>query len=207
MDAAIAQMVAFTDTTPERAQQYLQVTDGDLDQAVSLFFENGGADLGGSAANTAAPAPSSRVAGTGNSQDPIHIDDDDHISDDNDPAITGFRRAPAQPSTAEDDEAMARRLQEEMYGGAGEESQVRAPIARQAETLIGPGASDYYGGGTLDQAIEERMREMQSRRGKACLSLSTFPDTPTNTYVRRSTRPRHLQPTTHISNMAGRRCE
>ena len=42
MDAAIAQMVAFTDTTPDRARQYLQVTDGDVEQAVSLFFESGG---------------------------------------------------------------------------------------------------------------------------------------------------------------------
>lgn len=172
MDAAIAQMVAFTDTTPERAQQYLQVTDGDVEQAVSLFFESGGGDLGGSSTTTVPPAPS-RVVGAGNSQDPIHIDDDDHISDDNDPAVTGLQRRPVQPSSAEDDEAMARRLQEEMYGGAGagEDAPVRAPIARQAETLIGPGASDYYGGGTLDQAIEERMMQMQNRRGKTCHPL------------------------------------
>lgn len=54
-----------------------------------------------------------------------------------------------QNGTYEDDEAMARRLQEEMYAGgdmggdAGRDYDadgVRAPIARTTETLLGPGS-------------------------------------------------------------------
>jgi len=157
------QMVSITDTTPERAQQYLQVTDGDVNQAVSLFFESGGADLGG-ISSTPAQA-STGVPSSGNAQNPINLDDD-NISDDNDPAITGFRKATAQTGDHEDDEAMARRLQDEMYSGGGDENNIRAPIARQTETLVGPGASDYYGGGSLDDAVQERMAALQSRRGK-----------------------------------------
>ena len=162
MDEAIMQMVAITDTTPERAQQYLQVTDGDVNQAVSLFFESGGVDLGG-ISSTPAQART-EVTGSGNAENPINLDDD-NISDDNDPAITGFRKATAQTDVHEDDEAMARRLQDEMYGGGGDENNIRAPIARQTETLVGPGASDYYGGGS-DDAVQERMAALQSRRGK-----------------------------------------
>lgn len=165
------QMVSITDTTPERAQQYLQVTDGDVNQAVSLFFESGGADLGGSRSTPA--QPSARVTGSGEAADPISLDDD-NISDDNDPSITGYRRPTTRTADAEDDEAMARRLQDEMYGVAGDdENNIRAPIARQTETLVGPGASDYYGGSSLDEAIQERMASFQSRRGKNTLPSLT----------------------------------
>ncbi|KAK5942931.1 UBX domain protein Ubx2 [Knufia obscura] len=179
MDEAIMQMVSITDTTPERAQQYLQVTDGDVNQAVSLFFESGGADLGGS---TSTPAqPSTRATGSGNAADPINLDDD-NISDDNDPSITGYRRPTAQTAGAEDDEAMARRLQDEMYGAGGDdENNIRAPIARQTETLVGPGADDYYGGGTLNEAIEQRMASFQSRRGRGGRAPGIFNQQPVAT--------------------------
>lgn len=175
MDEAIAQVVVFCDTTPERAAQYVQLADGDANQAVSLFFENNGADLAAQF-TTPTPASASGVTGVGNAQDPINIDDG-NISDDNDPEITGFRKAPTsepqQPATAaiEDDEAMARRLQEEMYGGGGVEHAVRAPIARQTETLVGPGAnSSPYTGAAIDPAIQERLQAMQSRRGSGKLA-------------------------------------
>lgn len=173
MDDAISQMVAITNTTPERAQQYLQVTDGDIEQAVSLFFESGGADLG--------PAPSTtqsttRITGSGNAQDPISIDDEQV----NDTPRTTNTGPSADPPEFEDDEAMARRLQQEMYGGSGgAEEPIRAPIARQTEVLAGPGASDYYGG-SVDDAIQERLQAFQSRRGKKpsfldlCLPLLTI---------------------------------
>lgn len=152
MDAAIAQMVAFTDTTPDRARQYLQVTDGDVEQAVSLFFESGGGDLGGTTQTSA--ATNHAVAGSGVAQDPISIDDDEDVPVSH----------PRPTVDAEDDEAMARRLQEEMYGGAGQEEDIRAPIARQAETLVGSG-SEYYGGSSLDEAVQERLQAFSSRRG------------------------------------------
>lgn len=188
MDEAIAQVVAFCDTTTERAAQYVQLADGDANQAVTLFFENNGADLAGqfSASTPAAPTPAapSRLTGSGNAQDPISIDEG-NISDDNDPEITGFRKSEpsrAQQSssaTYEDDEAMARRLQEEMYGGGGggsggaADEPVRAPIARQAETLVGPGADSlHYTGAGLDTAVQERLHAMQTRRGSGENSFS-----------------------------------
>lgn len=161
MDEAIAQMVAFTDTTPDRAAQYLQVTDGDVNQAVSLFFESGGADLGGSSSTTT--QPSTRPNDSGHASNPINLDDDNDL-DEPMPRPTEDQTRP-QPTAVEDDEAMARRLQEEMYGGADSEYGIRAPIARQTETLVGPGASDYYTGSSLDDAIQERMAGFQSRRG------------------------------------------
>lgn len=199
MDDAIAQMVSLTNTTPECAQQYLQVADGDLQQAISLFFENGGADLGGSSTNTATQS-GRQVAGAGDSQNPIPLDDDENISDDNDPAITGYHKPTAQPSAVEDDETMARRLQEEMYGAANEENTVRAPIARQAEVLVGPGSSDYYGGRPLDQSIEERLMQMNNRRGRYC-TLSNIELA--NKFRPKSTR--HFQPAAHLTYLAGGR--
>lgn len=173
MDEAISQVVAICDTTPERAAQYVQLADGDANQAVMLFLENGGADLSGGQTHN---PPVQETSRSGNANNPIAIDDDENISDDNDPEITGFRKVntSSQPQTGaaahtDDDEAMARRLQEEMYGGAAEE-EVRAPIARQAETLLGPGAeapgySMFGNTGMTDPAIQARMQAFQTRRG------------------------------------------
>ena len=79
-DDAIAQVVMVTNTTPEKAAQYLTLADGDPDQAVTLFFENGGQDLVGgpssSAPTTSQPTASSRAPGAGDAQNPINIDDE-----------------------------------------------------------------------------------------------------------------------------------
>ena len=48
MDETIAQVVTVTGSTPELAAQYVQLADGDAETAISLYFENGGADLAGS---------------------------------------------------------------------------------------------------------------------------------------------------------------
>jgi UBX domain-containing protein 7 len=181
MDAAIAQVVNITSASPERAAQYLQLADGDVESAIMLYFENGGADPAGGAASYATPAPpptSSRPSGTGDAQDPIDVDES-NVSDDNDPEITGFRKVggpEAEPSargeTFDADAEYARRLQEEMYGGgagqgpAGEE-EIRAPIARQTETLLGPGPEM----GPLDDRdipahVMQQMHRMQNRRGQ-----------------------------------------
>lgn len=182
MDAAIAQIVTITSASPERAAQYLQLADGDLDSAVMLYFENNGADPSGGPSVYSAPPPppaSSRPGATGDAQHPIDVDDGT-ISDDNDPEVTGFRKVgetggTIQPqtrgSTFDADAEYARRLQEEMYGGgagqgpAGEE-EVRAPIARQSETLLGPGADV----GSIDDRdipahVMQQMHRMQNRRG------------------------------------------
>lgn len=177
-DDAIAQVVMVTNTSPEKAAQYLTLADGDPDQAVTLFFENGGADLvGGASSSTPAPsqpAASSRASATGNALNPITVDDDDDdMLDDDNPQITHSQRVePQHPqhqsSLYEDDAAMARRLQEEMYGSAGDangEETVRAPLARQSETLLGPGADvGGFSAAAIPGEVERRMQEMQRRR-------------------------------------------
>jgi hypothetical protein len=168
MDEAIATVVAVCGTTTELAAQYVQLADGDPNQAVQLFFENGGVDLAGPPSGPSSrPPPPSTSHHTGDASDPIDIDAEDTISDDNDPEVTGFRKTTQRPAAAyEDDEAMARRLQNEMYGAGATEEDVRAPIARQAETLVGG-----YGGGlpamagpAYTSAVEERMQAIERRR-------------------------------------------
>ena len=181
MDAAIAQIVTITSASPERAAQYLQLADGNTDAAVMLYFEYNGADPSGGPASYSDPPPpstSSRPIATGDAQDPIDIDDG-HISDNNDPEITGFRKVddaereaqpPRRGATFDADAEYARQLQEEMYGGAGGpgpngEEEIRAPIARQSETLLGPGADM----GPLDDRdipahLMQQMHRIQGRR-------------------------------------------
>jgi UBX domain-containing protein 7 len=181
MDAAIAQIVTITSASPERAAQYLQLADGDLDSAVTLYFDHNGADLtGGSSSDNPPPLPaSSRDGPRGDAQHPIDLDGGT-ISDDNDPEITGFRevsrsegrpRSPPKGSTFDADAEYARQLQEEMYGGGGGqqltgEEEVRAPIARQSETLLGPGADvSPLEDRDIPAHVLQQMHRMQNRRG------------------------------------------
>lgn len=172
MDDAIATVVTVTGSTPELAAQYVQLADGDPNQAVQLFFENGGVDLAGSSSSQ--PPPPTTSHATGGAQDPIDLDADENISD-NDPEVTGLRTTrrpnvstqPTGASNFEDDEALARRLQEEMYGGAGVDQEIRAPIARQAETLVGPEVDALpLSGAAYSAAVEARMRAFERRRNQ-----------------------------------------
>ncbi|KAK9458836.1 thioredoxin-like protein [Lipomyces oligophaga] len=54
----LSNFCAITDTTPDRAQQYLDVCDGDIDRAVNLFLETGGSslDVGASSGSSRANA-------------------------------------------------------------------------------------------------------------------------------------------------------
>ncbi|OAP62343.1 hypothetical protein AYL99_04546 [Fonsecaea erecta] len=174
MDEAIATVVSVCGTTPELASQYVQLADGDPNQAVQLFFENGGADLTGNSSRPPPPPPSSSNAHRPG--EPLNLIDDDadeNISDDNDPEITGFRKipqratpsGPARGADYEDDEAMARRLQNEMYGEGVMDESVRAPIARQAEVLVGPGsAAPPMDPAVYSNAVEQRMQALERRR-------------------------------------------
>ena len=83
--------------------------------------------------------------------------------------------------SVDNDEAMARRLQEEFYGASGigsggrvseelDEHGYRAPIARTTETLVGPGAFDPTNAEEMRAAVAEQLahrRQQQARhRGK-----------------------------------------
>lgn len=159
MDDAIAQFTAITSAEPQRAQQYLSLTDGNLEQAIQLYFDSGGVDMGAAVPHQPAQASSAPARGyRENADGSVTVDSDDEMEED----VT--RPQPAAPAY-EDDEAMARRLQEEAYGSAGGgQEEVRAPMARTTETLVGPDAN--WGGGEDDMraAIAEQMMARQRRR-------------------------------------------
>ncbi|KAI9778176.1 MAG: hypothetical protein M1835_004995 [Candelina submexicana] len=204
MDEAVAQFTSITGASPQRAVQYLRLTDSNLEQAVQLFFDSDGVDLEGQdppseptmsqpvRTPTEPPARTQRVGSAGfeDRSGVVHLDSDEDISDDNDPQVTGYPPRAAQKAgrtggtsqaptgvplsargagrSTEDDEAMARRMQEEMYAGGDmsgvlDADGVRAPMARTTETLVGPGAN--YGEGPEDMraAIAEQMLVRQRR--------------------------------------------
>jgi len=145
----VLNFTAITSCDPEKAAQYLRLTDNNLEQAIQLFFDSPNLDLGGgSAQNPSTAQPSS------SRNDPITIDSDEDMSDYN----------PAHQ--AQDDEAMARRLQEEMYGGVQAEDEVRAPMTRTTETLVGPGAN--WGDDADVNALVQEQLASRNRRGSRC---------------------------------------
>ncbi|KAH8698288.1 putative UBX domain protein [Talaromyces proteolyticus] len=150
----IAQFTEVTGSTPELATQYLEIADFNIEQAMQLYFENGGAEI----------QPSRQTEPTHRNNlgsDVIH-----HADADDDVLVDEARSsAPSrQPDlNFEDDAAIARRLQEELYAAGGDSSDgVRAPIARTTETLVGPGAEDF---GELDPVLN-RLRMRQSRNNR-----------------------------------------
>ena len=207
-DEAVAQFVSFTSSTPDRAAQYLRLTDGDVQQAIDLFFVNDGNDPSGSSSSAHAqpaqvpPVPSrTREARSRPAYEDeggiVHIDSDLDFSDNDKPEITGSssRRSavPDRPRSAihtpssmtppaghasaavDDDEAMARRLQEEFYAGAGIGTEVdpegiRAPIRRTTETLVGPGSFDANEE-DIRAAVMEEMRARHQRRPHGSYSV------------------------------------
>ena len=176
LDEAIAQVVVVTNTTPERAAQYVQLADGDPDQAVTLFFENDGADLAGIAVSPAAPQPPQSTAYRSRGQDsshPIDVDESNTVNP-ADSEITGYGHSSSHghADIVDEDARLAQRLQEEAYGESDQDAVVRAPIARQAETLLGPGA-DLSAGPVSDQ-VNRRMWEFQQRRGRGESQLKLF---------------------------------
>lgn len=183
MDDTIASFIGITGASTTNAESYLHVADGDLAQAVQLFFDMNGADMN-IAASSNAPEPSAPSQPPGASLNaPIAVDDDDDMmmgggDDDLRVALeasrsTGSTQDNSAPVTTEstrlgeqwdDDEAIARRLQEELYSDVGsqEPNGVRAPIARTTETLVGPD-EDYL------EHLTARVRG--GRRGGSELSM------------------------------------
>ncbi|KAK3066402.1 UBX domain protein Ubx2, partial [Teratosphaeriaceae sp. CCFEE 6253] len=162
MDDQISTFVAFTEGTPAQAQQYLRLTDGNVEQAVELFFSN--PDLGATAPAPAQPA----LPLQSNRDNPINLDDDEVEDDDGEMTGSG----PAGGHSVEDDEAMARRLQEEMYGSGGgggggagdvDAEGVRAPMARRTEALVGPDA-DWGGSSNNSDAMNAAVFDQLQRR-------------------------------------------
>lgn len=216
-EAALTQFTAVTGSSLSVAAQYLRLADYSLEQAVGLFYANDGADLEQTTQQSQAPPippPSTRPPEPQGYQDRegiVHLDsdqDDENFSDGDDVQMTGQNsREPTAPGRSistihipssatpightdrlvDDDEAMARRLQEEIYGAAGagggrdeviDEHGYRAPIARTTETLVGPGSFDPSNADEMRAAVNEQMRarrEVRSSRGQSQESSFQYP--------------------------------
>jgi len=172
MDDAAETFKMVTGATDPVARRYLEMTENDAQQAIALFFDS--PDLASSVdqapSSRTLPIPSSsRPRGFNESQDTpraANLEDDE---DEDTPDFSENEHAAALGRAAdiEDDEAMARRMQEEMYaggeagGGFGSDG-VRAPIARTTETLVG-GPSEPWGHEDMEAAIAQQMRMRQDR--------------------------------------------
>ena len=200
-DHAIAQFVSFTSSSPARADQYLRLTDGDVQQAIDLFFANDGNDAFGSSepAHQSSPPqstpqqaqPSTARHGYEDRDGVVHIDSDSEYSGNELPpnresrtAIPSVRSSPnahvpvrsAAPhvpgsNDLDQDEAMARRLQEEFYGSAIATNElgsdgIRAPMGRTTETLVGPSSSETLSPEEIRAALVDQMQARQRRRSR-----------------------------------------
>lgn len=152
-DGAVADFVAITSCEPAKAAQYLRLTDGHLEQAIQLYFDSPHLDFGPGPGPAAAAAAASSAATS--AHQPIDVESDDAMSD-------------VAPAGMEDDEAMARRLQDEMYGGPGaaatDADDVRAPMQWTTETLVGPGASWGPADADADVDVDAMVQEQLARR-------------------------------------------
>lgn len=187
MDEAVDHFMAFTGATPEVARRYLGLTESNTEQAIQLFFDS--PDLASAADPPAQPSappiptttrPQPRASGTSRTNAPGAGSDDEDLMDmDYDEGEDDASRAAAVGRAAEidDDEAMARRLQDELYAGgdaAGgvDADGVRAPIGRTTETLVG-GPDDGWGGAPDDMlAAAQQMRARHQPRAREYCSLT-----------------------------------
>ncbi|KAF6841008.1 UBX domain protein [Colletotrichum musicola] len=208
MDEDISNFVAITAASPEAARGYLEMAGNNLEAAIQLFFES--PDLQHSFAPADAPSSSSRAppvpsstrpsAGRQDDRGVIHIDSDDDgdtamtVDDDDDDfevAANAQAAAVARNAQEEEDAAMAKKLQEELYGGgaggggggAGGSGfdEVRSPIARTTETLVGGYEGDD--GMDMETIIRAQMRQREAaararggNRGPFSHNLSIWED-------------------------------
>ncbi|KAF2178558.1 hypothetical protein K469DRAFT_642456 [Zopfia rhizophila CBS 207.26] len=163
MEEDILNFVSITSCDPQKAAQYLRLTDNNLEQAIQLYFDSPNLDFGDDAGTSASQVPASS---TNTAQDPIAIDSDEEMSD-FDAGIDPHSSTPAaRQANIEDDEAMARRLQEEMYGAMQSETGVRAPMARTTETLVGPGSNWTSDDADLDTLVREQLAARRRPTGR-----------------------------------------
>ena len=193
-DASVAQIVSFTNATPEQAQRLLHLTDGNTEQAIDLFFNSDGLDLGANSTTTTShttqvirpsspsPVPASRHYYEEDEDGVVHVDSDDDESPPPAPLNTAPQRSrqQARPSTQtrssdqsastfESDEAIARRLQEEFYGSTGSGSGARDPDGIRAP--IASTRETLVGPGSYDEVDEDEMRtamleQLRARRAR-----------------------------------------
>jgi hypothetical protein len=179
MDDSVDTFTAFTGTSPDIARRYLGMTDNNPEQAIQLFFDSPDLALGigEGSSSTAPPIPTSsrpppRASSVGrpDAQGLVNLDSEEEdmdmdIDDDDEDAIAA--RA-AHHAELEEDAAMARRMQEELYTG-GEASGgfdadiVRAPMARTTETLVG-GSEGNWSRDEMEAAVRQQMHARSQPR-------------------------------------------
>ncbi|PHH82088.1 hypothetical protein CDD82_7028 [Ophiocordyceps australis] len=200
MDDDISTFISITGVSADIARGFLELTGGEFERAVGLYFENpelvqATEEFSRSGVHRQAVSSSGNIAsrlaqvGREDSSGVIHISDDedmldDRDFDDEDVELTTRHGVASRNEDAaalhaanlaqeEEDAAMAKRLQEEFYG-AGEESgagadDVRAPIARTTETLVGPDSWAPAGAGMgsefLDQLARRQAESSSARNG------------------------------------------
>jgi Prephenate dehydratase len=176
--------IGITGATMAVAEKMLDMC-GDLEQAVQLWFADEdlqrtvSADTGSSIAAVSGTTSQhgrlnrSRI-GREDEHGVIHIDSDDDApmtevdsGDDTAEAANIARKA-----QEEEDAAMAKRLQEELYSAQVVEDNVRAPIARRTETLIGP---DYGEDDPHSLMLEQFRRRQHQARSKSPRITSFYP--------------------------------
>ncbi|XWX02325.1 hypothetical protein V2A60_010362 [Cordyceps javanica] len=200
----ISSFAGITGSSTDVARGFLEVAGGDLERAVALFFENPelvsgmSAGLSGTSGSSRAPVATAPAATTSStrtrggaaredSSGVIHIPSDDDEMDygyadsgaeetHNDDDVDGHQAAQLAANYAQEDEdaAMARRLQEELYqqGGGGADAEVRAPIARTTETLVAP---ESAWGPDDDAALLESLRRRRpAARGRGAGASGPF---------------------------------
>ncbi|KAL7793019.1 hypothetical protein V8C37DRAFT_109981 [Trichoderma ceciliae] len=185
MEENIHHFVGITGASIDVARGFLEITGGDYQRAIELYFES--PDLVGagvSSSNSAAastsrsapPAPRRANIGREDASGVIHINSDDE-DDDGDADMQfhddGFgddgeddNERAAALAQEEEDAAMAKRLQEELYQESGHAGgDVRAPIARTTETLVAPDSSWGEDGSSaiLDQLRRRRQMPPPTR--------------------------------------------
>ncbi|KAK4129074.1 hypothetical protein N657DRAFT_563879 [Parathielavia appendiculata] len=176
----IESFMGITGANRTAAERMLELCGSELEQAIQLWFtdedlqrslSNAGPSTAAAGASTGSTALSSRSnrphIGREDAQGVIHLDsDDDDVAmtedetDETDEVVNIARQA-----QEEEDAAVARRLQEELYAGqTTEDTGVRAPMARTTETLVGPSFADDDDDGHA--AVLAQMRRRQQARAR-----------------------------------------
>lgn len=185
MEENIETFTNFTGATAEVARRYLGLTENDPEQAIQLYFDS--PDLASAPDHipqaSVPPVPTSTRPQTGAQSsirvDPAGSDDEDLMDMDYDEGSdneTSRAAAVGRAAELEDDEAMARRMQEEMYSGGDasggyDADGVRAPIGRRTETLVGGPEGDWGAPDDMQAAVLQQMRSRAQARPCTCLSF------------------------------------
>lgn len=188
MAEAIDGFMAFTGESADVARRYLGLTDNNAEQAIQLFFDS--PDLATVVPQeTQPPAPpiptasrpevpnSSRQA----SRQQVVLDDSDNDDDmdldhEEEDEDTSAAVAVSRAADYDDDEAMARRMQEELYAGGDasggfDADGVRAPIGRVTETLVDAGGD--WGHDDMHAAVLAQMRARRNHGAGSSRSRNT----------------------------------